>query len=305
MNRVEWWLVDAASRILEPDERAAVLGDVTESGETGGQALLGVLGLVIRRQADLWIAWRPWLTLVGVILPLGMLLSIVSRTTANGSAVYVWMYANNWDVALMRNPGFWRLFVETIANVTLWYLTLACWSWTSGFALGSISRGMQRINGILLILMLMFGELVGAPSYFAYLDVYLHRAFGVPSMPDYNAAVFDIPFYRVMFPLIVQIILVAVPALWGLRQGWGSANFTPLVRTILGTAAIATLVTMALQEREVWILLGPHFVSSHPRFGIELGRVSRVLGYVAYWPLAYAAANAVRRHVPKAAMLSM
>src|SRR5579859_4550270 len=114
MTQMQWWLVDAVSRTLEPDEREVVLGDFAESRVTSRRALLDVLGLVMRRQAILWAGWRPWLTLLGLILPLGMLLSIISRSTSDMSAVYVWLYVNNWDWALMTNPGFWHLLAETI-----------------------------------------------------------------------------------------------------------------------------------------------------------------------------------------------
>ena len=47
-----WRLVNIVARILHPDERDAVCGDLVESGATGGQALRDVFGLVIRRQAE-------------------------------------------------------------------------------------------------------------------------------------------------------------------------------------------------------------------------------------------------------------
>jgi hypothetical protein len=206
------------SRLLELDERDAVWGDLAESGETGGQALRDVLGLVVRRQAALWTHWRPWLPLVGLVVPLGMLLSIVSRRTAGENAVYVWMYANNWEWSDLGNPGFWHVFAETVALVFMRYLTLVCWSWTSGFLLASVSRGIIRANGILFCLMLWFGALLGAPRYLAYDWEYLHRALGFPSLP-HNDPVFELRFYRETFPLIVQAVLVVGPSLWGMRQG--------------------------------------------------------------------------------------
>ncbi len=75
--------------MLEPDEREAVRGDFAESGETSGQALRNVLGLVLRRQAALWKDWRPWLALVGLVAPLGVLLSLVARREA-GTAEPGW-----------------------------------------------------------------------------------------------------------------------------------------------------------------------------------------------------------------------
>ena len=85
MDRICWGLVDISSRLLESAEREAVCGDLAESGVTGSRALGDILGLVVRRQAALWADWRPWLGLVGLVVPLGMLLSIVSKGMADGS----------------------------------------------------------------------------------------------------------------------------------------------------------------------------------------------------------------------------
>jgi hypothetical protein len=295
MTQTCWWLAEILSQMLEPDERAAVLGDFVEAGETGSQALSGILGLVIRRQTVLWAAWRPWLTLVGLIAPLGVLLSIVSRTVANGSAVYVWLYVNNWDWALLRIPGFWRVLADSGALVSLWYLTLVCWSWTGGFALGYASRGLIWINGILLCFMLLLGELVAAPLYFAYCEEYIHRTFRVPAQPDYNSGVTELSFYRVIFPLIVQAVLVAIPALWGLRQGLGAVRLRSLSRTVVWTAAVATLGAMVIQERGLWLLLNPDVLQTIWRPGLWLGRGLRLLQFVVYWPIVYLAARAIRR----------
>src|SRR6266852_2562472 len=146
MNRIFWGLVDISSRMLNPEEREVVRGDLAESGEKGSRALRDVLGLVVRRQAALWTDWRPWLALVGWGVPLGMLLSIVSKSAADGSAVYIWMYANSWDWDFVRNAGFWYEFAHCIRIVFMCYLMLVCWSWTCGFVLGSVSRRIIRLN---------------------------------------------------------------------------------------------------------------------------------------------------------------
>jgi hypothetical protein len=296
MTQMLYWLIDAVSRMLEPDEREVVLGDVTESTMTSTRALRDVLGLVIRRQAILWAGWRPWLTLLGLILPLGMLLSIVSRGTSDGSAIYVWLYANNWDWALTTNPGFWRLFAETIALLSLWYLTLVCFSWNAGFVLGAFSRGMLQINGVLLFLMLLFGEIVGAPWYFAYCQEYLHHILGVPALPDYNAEVFDLTFYRAMFPLIVQGCLVALPALWGMRHGTGVRNLRLSFRVVIWFAAVATLAAMLLQERQLWLFVNRDIASAYFHPGPGVSRVLRLLQLVVVWPVLYVASSVIERH---------
>jgi hypothetical protein len=290
-----WWLVNTISRMLESDEREVVLGDIAESKEPCSQALCDVLGLVVRRQATLSAGWRPWLTLASLILPLGMLLSVASRTASDRSAVYIWLYANNWDWALLSNPGFWRLLAETIVLLFIWYLTLACWAWTAGFVLGSVSRGMIQINGVLLCLMLLFGELVGAPRYFAYCEDHLHRTFGVPAMPDYNAAVFDVTFYRAMFPLIVQTVLVALPALWGMRQGAGVVRLGLRFRVALWTAAFATLAAMVMQERGLWLFLSRHIANAHLHLGPGTDWAMRLLQFEVFWPVMYLVANTIGR----------
>jgi hypothetical protein len=237
MTRVCWRVVDILSLMLRPDERQAVRGDLVESGAPGIGALIDVLGLVVRRQAAPWTHWPPWLILATLVVPLGMLLSVVSRYTADGSAIYVWMYANNWKWGDLANAGFWHVFAETIFLVCKAYMALACWSWTSGFVLGSISRRMIQTNGFLFCLMLSFGALVAAPRYFAY---YWRFPYGG------NAPVFSLMFYREAFPLIVQALLVVGPSLWGMRRGAGMGTSRPLLRKTLWIAAIATLAAMVI-----------------------------------------------------------
>jgi len=295
MTHISWWFTDTLSRMLEPDERDAVLGDFAESGETGSQALNGVLGLVVRRQTVLWAGWRPWVILACVTVPLGLLLSVVSRTTADGSAVYLWMYANNWDWALTRNPGFWRVLADSAVLVSLWYITLACGAWTGGFVLGFASRGMVQINAVLLFMMLLFGEFVAAPRYLAYCEEYMHRTFGVPDLPDVHSGVSELAFYRVMFPLIVQAVLVAVPALWGLRHGMGAVKLCSLTRIALCTAAVTTIAAMVIQERGFWLFLNPQILHALGRPEIWIRWGLRLLPFVAYWPAVYLVATAVQR----------
>jgi hypothetical protein len=298
MTQIFSWLTDTFSQLLEPGERDAVFGDFAESGEPAGQALCDVLGLVARRQAFLWMRWQPWLILAGVIFPLGMLLSIVSRTTASGSAVYLWMYLNNWGWELTKYPGFWRVMGESAASVSLWYLTLACCAWTCGFVLGSVSRGMGRIDGVVLCLTLLFGELFAAPRYVSLVEDRLHR--GVPALPDGNAVVFAVTFYRLILPLIVQAALVAIPALWGMRQASNAKTLGPWLRVILWTASVATVTTMVIAEREFWVFLDPGVLA---RTWIWLGQLTHILWFVIYWPITYLAADAIGRRWHKPALI--
>jgi hypothetical protein len=82
-NRLSWRLVDILYQLLDSNEREVVRGDLAECGTPGSLALRDVLGLAARRQLALWTCWRPWATLAGLIVPLGMLLSVASRRTAD------------------------------------------------------------------------------------------------------------------------------------------------------------------------------------------------------------------------------
>jgi|ERR1035437_10630480 hypothetical protein len=88
-------MMAAASLMLDSAERDAVCGDLAESGESGSQALREVLNLVVRRRAACLRGWSPWLTLVGLTLPLSVLVSLQSRRTADGTAIYLWFYVGS------------------------------------------------------------------------------------------------------------------------------------------------------------------------------------------------------------------
>jgi len=74
MSRAAWPLVELAARLLEREEREAVLGDLAEAGENAWQALLDILRLECRRQALLWRSWRPWFAGFGIAFPSSLLL---------------------------------------------------------------------------------------------------------------------------------------------------------------------------------------------------------------------------------------
>jgi len=282
---------DVVSGMLEPEEREVVRGDLAESGEKGFKALRDVVGLVVRRQAALCRDWRPWVILAGLIVPLGMLLSILSRDKAGGSAAYIWLYANNWDWTLLKSAGFWFVLRQAATEVFISYLTLACWSWAAGFVLGSASRRrLVGMNGVLFCGMLLFGEFAGAPVYLSLYWQYLFRVFGDrPLGPPSHVNISALTFYRVIFPLILQMALVAAPALWGMRHGAQSGRLTPQGRRWLWSAAIASLILMALQVPGSGIFLIP-LRSRVPPFWH-----SWVLQLAAYWPIAYLISNPISR----------
>jgi hypothetical protein len=287
MSRIRWWLVDVVSRALEADEQNAVRGDFAESKESAGSALRGVMGLVVRRQAALWKHWQPWVILTVLVAPLAVLLSVVSRLAAGQNATYIWLYANNWDWALLRYKEFWYEFGDSVWFVFMKCLPLVCWSWTAGFVLGSVSRRLVPANAVLFCIALLLGELFAAPTYLASWLLYVHP-------PDQNDPVSTLGFYRAVFPLIVLTVLVAIPSLRGMRWGRGLARFRPILRTAIWAAAIAALIVLVIQEPGVGFFLAAY---RHP--GIWQSWQVHVLQFVVYWPVAYVISNNIARRWPR------
>jgi hypothetical protein len=301
MNRIRWWLIALVSRMLEAEEREAVHGDLAESGAASGSALRDILGLALRRQAALCTGWQPWLMFMCLVAPLGMILSLATSRLGDGT-VYVWMYADNLDWDLMRNAGFWYELAHVALILFILYANLVCMSWATGFVLGSLSRRLAWVNGALFCLTLLFAAFVAVPLYLAYYERYLHRTFGAPVPLGVNLIdpLHGSTFYHLLFPLLVQLVLVVAPALRGIRQGVRSTRFRPLLRAILWAAAMATMAAMLLQIPGVGVLFLhrriAHKVSPHP--ALIFGPM-QMLGLLVYWPVLYLAVSTIeeRRRV--------
>jgi hypothetical protein len=125
-------LVDFVSHLLEPHEREVVLGDLEEGGESAPQSVLAILGLVVRREAALWMNWRPWLAAFGLALPFSFLLMGFSLSVSRAYQQYAGVHVG---------PGFALL----LCNVLL----LAGWAWTGGFVVGAISRRTLWVSAAL------------------------------------------------------------------------------------------------------------------------------------------------------------
>jgi hypothetical protein len=230
MTRVSWWLVDIVARTLEPDERDAVRGDFAELGETGGQALRDLLGLVVRRQAALWVDWRPWLALVGFALPVAVLLTLGSTWLGRSYDLNLWIFRNYKDIDPKLLADIELTVRHGIVLLVSRSLLLVCWSWTSGFVLGSASRRTIWVNGSVFCFVLLLGALpIGSPNHQNY---------------QYNVdgGLFPLTFYAVILPLMRLTFFVFLPAAWGMHQGRGLAT-RPLVQTILWAAAIVMALT--------------------------------------------------------------
>jgi hypothetical protein len=130
MTALAWPLVELVSRLLEPDEREAVLGDLLEADVSAWQALLDILGLILRRQAFLWKNPQAWFAGFSVALPSTYLLMHVSvSVTATYERLFHHRVSACWPTG---NEGFLLLFCH--------FFLLMAWSWAGGYVVGSVSR---------------------------------------------------------------------------------------------------------------------------------------------------------------------
>lgn len=126
--RAAWFLPERVSRLLEPAEREAVLGDLSEAGDGPWRALVEIVGLVLRRQASHWKNWRPWVAALFVSSPTSFMLM--------GASVI--LCSSFMKLAGASATG--QMVGADIEVLALQALLLAGWSWTCGCLVGSLSR---------------------------------------------------------------------------------------------------------------------------------------------------------------------
>ncbi len=131
MTSTSWPLMELAARLLERDEREAVLGDLLESGDGGWSGLLGVLGLVVRRQLQLFRNWRPWAASFGLTLPGSLLLMGFSVSIAS-----ICERLSDHKI-LSESP---HAIQEAFISLFCRGLLLIGGSWVCGYVVGSLSR---------------------------------------------------------------------------------------------------------------------------------------------------------------------
>ena len=291
IQKVCWRAVLLLGQLLGGNEREALLGDLAECGITGAQALREMLGLVVRRAAAACYAPQPWFLFLFLMAPLGLIVSVLSRLVAAESAVYTWMYANNWDWDLLGIRGFWYVLLVTAGYLLLRFANLACEAWTIGFLLGAAGGRFSRVTAAMLSITLLIAETAGAPFYLTHFWRHIDVASLPASLPDPNAPVFALALYRVVFPFALQVLLVVAPALLGMHWGGRLKQQPQPLSILIWTAAIATIAMMTLHTPGFVLLLGQHV-------GEWIGQAQTLLAwtrYVEFWPVLYLAGIAITR----------
>lgn len=204
-----WPLVEFAAAQLGRDERDAVIGDSLEAGDTVWKALAGVLGLVVRRQLLRWRSWRPWFATFLLALPACYLLTYVSISVACTSERLMGLKVGHW--APTGHEGFLMLLCHIFLLIT--------WSWTSGFAVGSLSpRTLCSTIAVSCVNFLPYG---------------MHLRIESIS-----------PYYSLLF---------VAPAIWGIQQGRRTRRLGLRTALLLATTMTA-LTTAAWIGNALWIL---------------------------------------------------
>ena len=220
------WLTKWLSSRLSPAERDAVLGDAAERGTPGVRDLVSVL---FWREARGWTTGSAWLALLSVVLPVGFVLSIMTRYWAGRVAVMLWIYVNNWTPGYLTNPGArLDLLADFVGPTSLQVICLVLWSWTAGRAVRVLGAGTVASNAVVLMGVLLVGT-VGTTT--------------VGLLTPANDVVFSSGFYRVGGPLIARIAFVLIPFWRGAVGGEGTTWWWTVGRTL----ATAILVGVSLK----------------------------------------------------------
>lgn len=273
VTRATWLIVELLAKSLEPAEREAVMGDVAERGKPFN-AFRDVFGLLVRRQAALWMTWRPWAVTALLVLPLSFLLAFYSMNVAGSSAVTLWLYLNNWDWNLVALAAFRHDFPRFLLGVLSGYLAVACWSWASGFLLGAAARRAVASLAALFCVVVAFVEVVGPQVIFKVRAQDYHP----------NGPVFALLFYRIILPVVVYILLVFLPAVFGVRQGLRLSHLPTPSRVTLWIVALGSYGLMALQIQFILRAI-LHLVL--PDLAFPLVSLPSWIQLLLYWPVLY------------------
>ena len=164
MSGIPWPLVGLVSKLLDEDEREAVLGDLLEINEGAWQGFLDVSGLVFRRQIGLWKDPRPWLAGFVVALPSSYLLMYVSL-----SVTCTYQRLVNHRIYGWHGPTGHEGFPLLLCHIFL----LIAWSWSAAYIVGSVSRRTLWASAALSLFPAVFSFCMHPSGSFSTLWVFL------------------------------------------------------------------------------------------------------------------------------------
>ena len=99
---------------------------------------------------------------------------------------------------------------------------------------------------------------------------------------------FLLTFYNVVFPLILRIGLVLLPALWGMQRGVRLATL-PLRQAVFWAVAVTILTVLAARSLEGSVMFG------WSQFQLRGSWLLQLLPLAMVWPAAYIVASSIWR----------
>jgi hypothetical protein len=142
------WLARLIARALEPSECEFVLGDLAECGSSGGRALFDVIGLVIRRQLLIWMSWRPWVALIGIVGVSGFYLSAMLTRLSIG----IFEQVTSWlRYGVHYNTGM-TSFRDDVIHMSCLAVAIFFWTAVNASLLRRLSGRASWLTGLLFYL---------------------------------------------------------------------------------------------------------------------------------------------------------
>jgi hypothetical protein len=283
MTRLGGWIVGHLTRLLPDDEREVVRGDLAECHTPAGRALREVLGLVLRRQTALWFNFEPWLALLTIVIPIGVLLSYASRSWAEAAAEDILLYGRLWDFSYLANPGWRADLISVAARMAAAWLALIGWSWTSGFVLARLSRPAVWLTVTLLCVVVVMA------TWGTNTIAHLHRHHG-PSLEHHLTFA--------VFPRFLRVFLVVLPIAWG--AWWGlRRSVLRVVPTVIGVLLLASVTVVASRGLESSMSFGRGMLPADKGpdgfvVSADDPRPLWFLSLVMMWPAAYVLVDVIR-----------
>lgn len=147
MRNISWKIIEAIALQLTPTEREIVLGDLLETHESAWRRTREILGLVVRRQLQLWNGSSPWLAGPGLALPCSFMLmgfSFAISSELRNRLVF------GWQLSFFSTER--GEFLLLLCQV---FVLLIC-AWAAGFAVESVSRRTFVVSAICCFLPCLF-----------------------------------------------------------------------------------------------------------------------------------------------------
>jgi hypothetical protein len=175
-------------------------------------------------------------------MPLGVLLSLSSRSYAGMSSIYLWLVVNNADLSLLQSAGFWYTLLQILPALLVPCFIFGCFAWTAGALLAGIARRTLRIHCVLFCLALLCANAFAFPEPHRFLTF------------DNNAPVHANVFYRSVFPLLLQFLCILLPALLGMRQVTRTGKQQPSFQPLFWASILICTFLLAAGASTFWWL---------------------------------------------------